>query len=281
MSAPTLTYPQLIALRPCEDDRKSVEKLLGGKTKWNGKQITAAQAVAAGVSFGNLVWVASAIALTDKDVERRLRLWMADCAARVLHIYEKEAPTDMRVRNCIIVSRQFARGEVDDAARDAARAAARDAAWAAARDAAWAAAWDAARAAARDAAWAAARDAARAAARDAARAAARAAARDTAWDAARAAAWDAARAAARDAARAAARDAARAAARDAAWAAARDAARAAARAAARDTAWDAAWAAAWAAEEKWQLERLVAWLSDPEPADLELPALQTAKTEAA
>ena len=200
---PTLTYPQLIALRPCEDARKRIEKLLGGKTKWNGKPITAAQAVAAGVSFDNLIWVASAVALTDKDVEHRLRLWIADCAARVLHLYEKQAPTDMRVRACIIAARQFARGEITAAAWAAAWAAARSAAWAAAGDAAWAAA------------------------------------RSAAWAAAGASAWAAAGASA--------------------WAAA----------------WTAAGAAAGNAEEKWQLDRLVAWLSDPEPTDWPLPEPQT------
>ena len=76
---------------------------------------------------------------------------------------------------------------------------------------------------------------------------------------------DAARAApmtaASDAARAAARDAARYAAWDAAWAAARHAP------------WDAARAAASAAEENWQFDRLIAWLSDNEPDDWPLPEI--------
>jgi hypothetical protein len=110
-----------------------------------------------------------------------LQLWAADCAERVLPIFLKEYPNDNRPSEAVKAARQFARGEITDAAWDAARAAA----CAAAR----AAAWDAARAAARAAAW------------DAARAAARAAA----WDAARAAAWDAASDAASDAAWAAAR----------------------------------------------------------------------------
>lgn len=195
MGAPTLTYAQLKELDPCEESRERVVKLLGGARKWGENGVTAAQAKEAGCTLDDLVWAASALARRDKDVERRLRLWMADCAARVLHIYERigtsEAP-----RNAIIAGRKFARGEIDGAAR--------------------AAAW-------------------------AARAAARDATRDAAWDAA----W-------------AARDAAGAAAWDAAWAAA----------------WDATWDAAWAAEETWQLDRLVAWMSDVEPADWPLPARQ-------
>lgn len=79
--------------------------------------------------------------------EKTARLFAADCAERVLPIFEKGRPNDDRPRKCIEASRAYARGEIDDAARAAARAAAWDAAWdaawAAARDAAWAAAWDA------------------------------------------------------------------------------------------------------------------------------------------
>ncbi len=95
------------------------------------------------------------------------RLFAADCAEAVLHLFEREHPDDPRPREAIRVARDPAStpGQLDaaraaawaaaQAALDAARAAAR----AAARDAARAAAWDAAWAAARDAAWAAARDA--------------------------------------------------------------------------------------------------------------------------
>jgi hypothetical protein len=164
------------------------------------------------------------------DSEVYSRLFAADCAEHVLHIYEKNYPDDNRPRKAIEAVRKSARKEIDAAAR----------------------AWDAARAAARDAAGA--------AAGAAARAAARAAAGARAWDAARAAAGDAARDAARDAAGAAARDAARAAARDAAWA--WDAAGDAARAwdAARDAAGAAAGAAARAAEQQWQGQRLLQYL---------------------
>ena len=166
---PGLTYDELKALRPCSGDGKRVVEMLGGASKWNGNRVSAQTAREAGATFGDLVWAASAVARNNPDVERRLRLWMADCAARVLHIYEK-TETSAAPREAIIATRQFARGEISAAARDAARAAASAAAraaasaaaWAAASAAAWAAAWDAARAAAWAAAWAA-RDAASAA----------------------------------------------------------------------------------------------------------------------
>ena len=98
--------------------------------------------------------------------EGTMRLFAADCAERVLPLFEKERPNDDRPRKAIEAARAYARGEITtyelQRARDAAgqAAAARDAAghaWAAARDAgdaartagaaaardAWAAAWDA------------------------------------------------------------------------------------------------------------------------------------------
>lgn len=147
--APGLSYDDLKALGPCTDSMKRVANLMGGARKWNGRKVTAEQARAAGATFDDIVWAASAVARTDKDAERRLRLWAADCAARVLHIYEHDHADD-RPRGAIIAARQYARGEISAAAMDAAWAAAWDAAWAAARAAAWAAAragWAAARAA--------------------------------------------------------------------------------------------------------------------------------------
>ncbi len=169
MPAPAFTIAAIAKLDPCAGALAAARKALPKR-----RRITAAQAREAGVSVDDIVWVASAVARTDKDVERRLRLWLADCAAHVLHIYEKTETSDAP-RNAISAARQYTRGEIDSAARAAARAAA----------------WGAA---------------------GAARAAARAAG--------------------------------------------------AAAGAAR---------AARAAEEAWQFDRLIAWLSDEEPADWPLP----------
>lgn len=172
----TLSIPALRKLEPCPKNYGDAHSKLRAYRKRG--PYSAADAKAAGVSFEDVVWAASAVAIESKDVERRLSLWIADCAARVLHIYEKTESSDAP-RNVIIAARRFARGEIDAAARAAARAAAWDAAWAAASDAAWDAAWATATAAARAAAW----DAARAAAWAAALDAARAAARGAVWDA--------------------------------------------------------------------------------------------------
>mgnify|MGYP000397317750 FL=1 len=93
--------------------------------------------------------------------QRICRLFAADCAERVLHIFESAMPGDTRPREAISVVRNpNSDAAARAAARDAAGAAARDAARAAAWAAAGAAAWDAAGDAARDAAWAAVRAAA-------------------------------------------------------------------------------------------------------------------------
>jgi hypothetical protein len=150
MSAPAITIAQLNRLRPCREAAGPVRASLRNMDADKARAFTASDARAAGVSFENIVWAASAAARKDAGIECRLRLWVADCAARVLHI-----ANDPRSTAAVVAARQFARGEIDDAALGAAWAAALDAAsaaaWAAASAAAWAAAW-----AAGDAAWAAA-----------------------------------------------------------------------------------------------------------------------------
>ena len=142
MSAPTLTLQGLLALGPCAAASRRIIAALGGANGWTSP-VTAAQAREAGATFSDLIWVTAAVARTDTDVARRLRLWTADCAAYVLHIYERTGMSHAP-RNAILAARRLARGEIgtDDlaAARDAAEAAA----WVAAEAAAWAAAWNAA-----------------------------------------------------------------------------------------------------------------------------------------
>ncbi len=170
--------------------------------------------------------------------DRAARLFAADCAAHVLHLYEDRYPGDDRPREAIEMARKVANGEADDAARSAA--------WAAAGSAAESAAGSAAESAAESAAWAAAGSAAESAAGSAAESAARAA-----W----AASWSAAWSAAESAAESAARSAAWAASWSAAWSAAGSAAESAAR----------------AAEREWQVDLLlrtlgIRWLDDDEDA---------------
>lgn len=49
--------------------------------------------------------------LTDRD-HQLLALWAADCAAHVLHLFERERPDDDRPRRAVELARAWARGEV-------------------------------------------------------------------------------------------------------------------------------------------------------------------------
>ena len=66
------------------------------------------------------------------------RLFSADCAERVLSIFEQQYPSDERPKLAIKAARDFAQKRIGVKELDAARTAAGDAAWG---DAAWAAAW--------------------------------------------------------------------------------------------------------------------------------------------
>ena len=137
--------------------------------------------------------------LAAVNVERELRLFAADCAEHVLHIFELEYPNNDRPRKAIAAARDYADGRIDYAAMVAAKSAAE---WAAESAAAARAA--AARAAAMVAAKSAAMVAAKSAAMVAAKSAARAAAESAAAARAAAAEWAAAMVAARTAAESAA-----------------------------------------------------------------------------
>ena len=92
--------------------------------------------------------------------ERTARLFAADCAEHVLHIYEKQHPDDYRPRKTIQAARDFANGLISKkelaAARHAVLYEARDgvrfAVWSATRYEVWYAAWCAAWCAVMDAA---------------------------------------------------------------------------------------------------------------------------------
>jgi hypothetical protein len=143
-----LTYEELKALSPCRESFERVTKLLGGKSGWNGNKIDAAKAREAGCTFDDIAWAASATSRKDKDVERRLLLWIADCLAHIADVISSPEVRSVFDR-CVIAQRKVARGDASAEGewKEAAWAAwdARDAwdAWAAwAARAAWAA-WDA------------------------------------------------------------------------------------------------------------------------------------------
>lgn len=98
--------------------------------------------------LNHAIWALRAVEGHDREI----RLYAADCAERVLPIFEAQYPGDGRPRKAIQATRDYAEGRIDAGELEAARAAAEAAAWAAWRAAAWAA--QAAAWAARTAAWA-------------------------------------------------------------------------------------------------------------------------------
>ena len=126
---------------------------------WLGPEIYGAE-IRGEILLGNTKTVVREVRLIAKVEtwnETTARLFAADCAEHVLHLYESECPGDDRPRNAIAAARAFARGEIDSAANTAAWSAANTAARSASGFAASSAAWSAAS----SASWVAARVAAR------------------------------------------------------------------------------------------------------------------------
>lgn len=132
---------------PCEESWLELLKSLN-KTKADSEPLELTYILET-LGITDAIWALRSLKGKDKEI----RLFAADCAESVLHIFEKEHPNDDRPRKAIRAARDYANGFISSQELKAAW----DAAWAA-RDAAWDAAW-AAKAAARAAAWAA-RDAA-------------------------------------------------------------------------------------------------------------------------
>jgi len=144
------TFRKLKEAGACTARYRHLAKSLGGITKYGRDTPISALQILDHNGSDDLWW---AWRFFDKTKADKIgRLFAADCAERVLPLFEKERPNDDRPRKAIEACRQFANGEIDAAASEAARAAAWEAAWAAASEAAM----EAARAAARAAAWAAA-----------------------------------------------------------------------------------------------------------------------------
>ena len=51
----TLTYSEFKALNPCDDRFKWAKEAIGGPRKWNGRQVSAADAVKAGATLDDLI----------------------------------------------------------------------------------------------------------------------------------------------------------------------------------------------------------------------------------
>ena len=154
---PTITLRQLRARGPCSSaEYGRVKRLLTKLSKLKGgcdAKFTAQDVVNSGLRLDDLIWITSIGSVKKAEVDRRLRMWKADCAALVLPAFECEYPDDDRPRKAIIATRKHARGRMTMTSKKTTSAAARaafDARLVAASDAAKGAAWAAMNAARAD-----------------------------------------------------------------------------------------------------------------------------------
>lgn len=100
---------QIRALGPCATGYRFA---LTGLPKEG--EVTAAQAREAGVSMEDICWYLSIEALHDPEIRRRLQHWKADCAARVLRVFEEVYFEDDRPAAAISATRSNADRRASD-----------------------------------------------------------------------------------------------------------------------------------------------------------------------
>lgn len=105
---------------PCEEGwRKLLAHL--GKTKADDEPLPLLTIVQSN-GVDDALWCLQAI--PDAQTHPLILNFRSDCAARVLHLFERERPDDRRVRNAIIATRDFAAGRISREQLDAATASA-------------------------------------------------------------------------------------------------------------------------------------------------------------
>ena len=127
----TTTLNKIKAHSPCKD---GWDKLLNhlGKTQADDEPLTIATIIQSN-GIRDAVWALCAVEGKDKEI----RLFAADCAESVLHIFENIYPNDDLPRKAIQAARDYANDLISKSELAAARDAARDAARAAAWDVKW------------------------------------------------------------------------------------------------------------------------------------------------
>jgi len=118
------TLNKIKSHRPCKDGWEKLITYLG-KTEADDDELTIATIIESN-GIQDAIWALRAVDGHDKEI----RLFAADCAESVLHIYEDKYPGDDRHRKAIQAARDYANGLIDAAAGDAAG----DAAWDAERE---------------------------------------------------------------------------------------------------------------------------------------------------
>ena len=99
-----LTIADLDKLKPCPDSGRRVRAALRKSIADKAHCYSAADARAAGCSFDDIAWAVTAMGRTDPAIERRIRLFLNDCAIRALPIFEARFPNDDRPRRAIMAT---------------------------------------------------------------------------------------------------------------------------------------------------------------------------------
>ena len=137
-----VTFNTLKSYHACQDGYVRLSKSLGGDEIYGLDTLINVLTILERNGLEDAIW---ALRATLQSSDKVCRLFAADCAESVLHIFEEKYPDDMRPRNAIQAARDFANGligidELKDAASAAMAASAANAAWAArGASAAWAA----------------------------------------------------------------------------------------------------------------------------------------------
>lgn len=104
-----LTLADVRKLDPCAPALERVAGLLPKRGK-----VDAAKARALGCTYDDIIWAASAVAVNDKVLARRLTSFGNDNAKAVLHIWEQRFPDDARPRKAIEACDAFLNGKVTE-----------------------------------------------------------------------------------------------------------------------------------------------------------------------
>ena len=123
------TLNKIRACKPCglkEYDTTGFRKLLNflGKTTSDDEPLKFSTILESN-DIRDALWCLRSIC---PEYNREVRLFAADCAESVLHLFEKKYPNDNRPRLAIKAARKFANGEINESELKTAAAAARAAA---------------------------------------------------------------------------------------------------------------------------------------------------------
>ena len=114
----TTTLRKIREYSPCEDGYKKLCKSLGGVRKYGEDTPVKFSQIVESNGLHDALWCLRTIC---PEHEREVRLYAADCAERVLHVFEKKYPKDKRPTEAIEAARKFANGEITQEELAAAR----------------------------------------------------------------------------------------------------------------------------------------------------------------